>query len=232
VQIASGGEKSVKTYNPGVTLTDITQAPSRAAFAGHTYLYFASTDHVFRYDVTSNLASGSFLTTGTVNASVRLIGSTLWATDTLGRLYQLYGDPSAGSGSFANLTSYPMIFVGASLSVPYIDSSAKKVYFGDQNGKVYKIDIPTATQTTGWPIATGGGAITASPLSVSGKIIAGDASGHVFYIDDATHTLTYTVTLSGSISTIAFNAAANSSAGEVMVGTSTGGLYLLPKQLP
>lgn len=241
VQIASGGstcngtnnglttqEKCAMRYNLGGTPTAITASLATSTFGGDQYVYVASTNTIYRYDVSTASLSSSFATSGAVTGRLVLLSGTLWSADSASKVNRLNADPTSGSGTFVNLTGFPFTGSGT-LSAPTVDYTTSSAYVGNSAGTLYKISSAGATT---WSLSSGLGSISSAPFYVSstGYVIAGDTSGKVVYVLDSgsSATLKYTLNLSGAVSAISYNPQVS----KVMVSTASGGLYYLPTSMP
>ena len=118
------------------------------------------------------------------------------------------------------------------------------VMYGDQDGHFYVVSknaggtsctATSGAKLTGYPVQPAAGEpITTAPLFDNGIVLFGTSSGNVFVynrrtVAAGTPALLRTYKLGSAVSSIAFNANTNSSAGAYMIGTANGKLYFIDK---
>jgi hypothetical protein len=242
-----GVSKSTKTVARHVgAAASVTATPSWKISSGVTYLFVgtaAASSQAYLYRIamspTALIDATSLEATASIGSATRYTANYLYAGDGNGKLHSI--DALASPLSFKNRTGFPYqdtlvsrhatATVGAIQGTPWVDSTSY-IFFGDNDGHLYKLNFSGGLEAN-YPIRlTTTNQIRVSPiyLSGSGVLLAGDSGGNVYYVDvknaSSAPAVFYTTTLSGSVSSISYNF----SAGQFMVGTSTGIFEMLPSK--
>jgi len=147
---------------------------------------------------TSNGAFYASMTTGsTINSSPYVDAgwsgptNNLFITSTDGKIYckssaNLETTPWTNVRSGQTDGSYS---VGSPINTtPFLDVTDNSVYFGADNGKLYKLNAADGTLTSGYPFTTGG-AINSSPIVYNGTVYFGSDDGKCYALNSSNGTL-------------------------------------------
>ena len=221
----------------------ITAAPSWTTSAGVTYLFVgsavsASQAYIYRVNMNPGAAvnATSLQATASVGSGTRLINGVLYAGDGNAKLHAIDA-LNFSSGGFADKTGFPYqdtvnhapVTKGAISGAPYVDVGIGRIFFGDADGHLYELTTSGAI-VANYPLKVSSSAITTSPVHVSssGVVVVGDSAGNVYYVDlknaASAPQVFYTQTMNAAVSSVAYDA----SAGQYMVGTTSGQFELLP----
>jgi hypothetical protein len=250
-----GVSKSAKTLVKNVTTTaNVSAAPSWKinTATSTTYLFVGSaylTNQAYLYrinmvptgavDATCCGTTGAGATTASIGSATRLVNSVLYAGDGNAKMHALDA-MNLNSGGFINKTGWPYqdsnatrhttVTVGAIQGTPYVDTTAGRLFYGDNDGHLYQLTTAGAL-VTNYPIKlTTTNQLRTSPLYLSGSgvVVIGDSGGNVYYVDvknaSSAPAVFYTTTLNGAVSSISYNG----NTGKYMVGTASGILEMLP----
>jgi hypothetical protein len=241
-----GVAKSTKTVARHVgAAASVAAAPSWKISSGTTYLFVGSTApasqaYIYRIAMTptATIDATCLAATTAIGSSTRLLSNVLYAGDGNGKLHAV--DAMAAGINFKNKTGFPYqdtlvsrhatSTVGAIQGAPWVDAASGFIFFGDNDGHLYKLTAAGALEAN-YPIRlTTTNQIRVSPLYLagSGVVVAGDSGGNIYYVDVknalSQPAVFYTTTLSGTVSSISYNG----STSQYMVGTSTGLFEMLP----
>jgi hypothetical protein len=247
-----GVSKSAKTLVKNVTTAaNISAAPSWKinTATSTTYLFVGSafvTNQAYLYRINmvptgavDATCCGASVTSTSIGSATRLASSVLYAGDGSAKLHAIDA-MNLAVGGFVNKSGWPYqdsnatrhspVTVGAIQGAPWVDTSAGRLFYGDNDGHLYQLTTAGAL-VANYPIRlTTTNQLRSSPiyLSGSGVVVIGDSGGNVYYVDvknaSSAPALMYTTTLSGAVSSIAYNA----NTAQYMVGTASGVLEMLP----
>ena len=68
-------------------------------------------------------------------------------------------------------------------TVPFVDTVLQDVYFGANDGKLYKLDAVTGLLKAGWQVFQAGGPVYSSPIAYNGTVYFGSDDGKCYALD-------------------------------------------------
>jgi hypothetical protein len=204
-----------------------------------SYLYRINMVPTGAVDATCCGTTGTGATTTSIGLSTRLVNDVLYAGDGSAKMHALDA-MNLNSGGFINKSGWPYqdsnatrhttVTVGAIQGAPWVDTNAGMLFYGDNDGHLYRLST-AGVLATNYPIRlTTTNQLRTSPIYISGSgvVVIGDSGGNVYYVDvknaSSAPAVFYTYPLTGAVSSISYD----SKAKQYMVGTASGALEMLP----
>ena len=238
---------SAATSLPAGVVTDPTAAPALSTISSSDYLFAGMKGYISKLKISDQaLTNWTQPTSVAINGRLSIGSGLVYAGDNLGKVFGVNSTTLATDWCYQDTTTHGSCTDGGNCTIQniYVDLTFNYIMYGDQDGHFYVVSKnaggTTCTGTSGaklsgYPVQPAAGeAITTAPLFDNGIVFFGTSSGNVFAynrrtVAGGTPTLLRTYKFGSAVSSIAFNANTNSSAGAYMVGTANGRLYFIDK---